>query len=186
MTRSGRSIPLPGSAPLRGGPAFTLLELILVLIIVAALMSIAAPSLQRFYASRTVEDAAEHFMVLCQQARVRAVDEARTYRVWVDLSEREYWLTREADGGYQRLASELGQTFEWDQRIEVTWSGGGRSGDSAWLTFHPDGRTEPVAVLFEGRHPRNRVAVVAPSISQPLRIERLTEDELVRRPTPNR
>ena len=167
----------------RLAPAFTLLELILVLLIMAVLLSVVAPSLQRFYTARMVEDAAGHLAAICRQARIRAIDEARQYRLHVDPGDREYWLTRETDGQHGRLETELGRTFQWDERLEATWEGGTRSGDGFELTFYPDGRTQPMRMRFEDRTRREAVTVLCESISEPFRIVRSTEEvDLVTHP----
>ena len=175
MSRHARSIPMRSRPPSRARPGFTLLELILVLVIVATMMTVVAPSLQRFYASRVVEDAAGHFLALCLRARSLAIDEARVYRLHADLQEREYWLTREDGGERERLATELGRTFHWEPRIEVAWEGGTRSGSEAELVFHPDGRSQPAEVVFRGRREEDAVAVVCDAVSEPFRLDEPTE-----------
>ncbi|MFW6059138.1 MAG: prepilin-type N-terminal cleavage/methylation domain-containing protein [Phycisphaeraceae bacterium] len=160
--------------------AFTLLELILVLVITATLLGIAMVSLQRFHADRRVEDAAAHFMTVAQQARTRAIHEAAVYRLRVDLDAGEYWLTRDGD----RLESELGQTFQWDRHVHVTWADPARTGGEVELTFHPDGRSQTVAVLFQGRD--HAIAVVRDAISEPMRMRQPTETLLAHHVPPIR
>ena len=162
-------------ADTRHSEAFTLLELILVLALIATMLAIATPSLRRFYLTNRTEDAARHLLTVCAQARTRAIAEARTYRLNIDSANRTYWLTVQNAGTYQRLGSEFGRTFTIDPGVDVSWNRPDAMTDQATITFLPDGRSQTVQVVFADAH-GTRVAVVCSSPSQPFCIAPLQED----------
>lgn len=155
-------------APSAAG-AFTLLELILVLVIVATLLSVSTASLRGLHASHATRAAAEHFMSVCQQARNRAVIEATAYRVTLDLEGRSYRLMRQGNGGYEPTHTEIGRRFELDERFTLTCEGLAMDAAEAHIDFFPDGRSQPFRVIF--RTASESVAVARRSMSDPIRIE---------------
>ena len=62
-----------GSTPRRAG--FTLLELILVMATLAIVLSVAAPSLARFFRGRSLDSEARRFLTLTRYGQSRAVAE---------------------------------------------------------------------------------------------------------------
>lgn len=159
-----------------GSGGFTLIELILVLVVIGTLLALVAPSLQQFYSTRQVHDAAELFLSVCRQARNRAVTEARRYRLRLDVTDQQYWLTRQVGGAYQPLDTELGQTVELGSHVRVATPE--QSGASELtLTFYPDGRADSVAVWFYGST-GSVLEVRCASPSEPFRLEELRRDEV--------
>src|SRR5690606_6657053 len=78
--------------------AFSILELIIVLVIIAVLLSLAAPSLRGFYSAQLTSNAAAQVVTLARFAQQRAMTEARPYRLHLDVQTQTYWLTAQ-DGG---------------------------------------------------------------------------------------
>ena len=78
--------------PKRRG-AFTLLELILVLVLISVLLGIAAPSLRGFVGARRSADAAAQVLAMANYARSQAIAQGTVYRLNVDATENVYWLT---------------------------------------------------------------------------------------------
>jgi prepilin-type N-terminal cleavage/methylation domain-containing protein len=151
---------------LRMPRAFTLLELILVLAIVATLLTVTAASLRGFYASRKAEDAAGHFVALCMQARTRAITEATPYQVHINVPAESYWMT--AGDQDERIAAEYGRTFTLEPGVEMSWHGATADDGEAVIHFLPDGRSQAAQVIFTAGG--KRVAAVAPSSSEPFRV----------------
>ena len=74
------------SAP--ASPAFTLVELILVLALIAVVLTIATPSLSGFAASRQTGDAARRLSALGRLASSRAAAQGRACRMVIDADQR--------------------------------------------------------------------------------------------------
>ena len=72
--------------------AFTLLELLLVVAVLALIMAVALPSLAELYADAQVTAAADHLMARFAEARVHAIEEVRPYRFAVMPGQSGYKL----------------------------------------------------------------------------------------------
>ena len=75
-------------AKTQGGGGFTLVELILVMVLLAIVIAVAAPSLSQFFHSRSLESEAQRFMALTRAAQARAVSEGVPMVVWLATQER--------------------------------------------------------------------------------------------------
>ena len=103
----------------KGKEGFTLLELLLVMIIVAVAMGIAAPGLGLFTASRHIFNTSARFVALADYARTQSVSEGRTYRLNIDREKGAYWLTAEDEGGFGRLATDMGKDFLLPEGVRI-------------------------------------------------------------------
>jgi type II secretion system protein H len=89
----GRQRISAGSDPASRG--FTLIELILVMALLVVVLSIAAPSLSRFFRGRDLESEAHRFLALTRYGQNLAVSEGIPYLLWIDRENREYGLRAE-------------------------------------------------------------------------------------------
>jgi prepilin-type N-terminal cleavage/methylation domain-containing protein len=80
-------------------PAFTLLELVLVMLIIAIMAGILAPALGRFTAGRAVDNFGRRMVGAAQYARAQSISEARIYRLNFDRNTGQFWLTVDTGGG---------------------------------------------------------------------------------------
>src|SRR5512133_3361844 len=76
---------------------FTLLELIMVMVIIAVVLSMAAPTLSNWSKGRTLVNAADEFLSMTRYARSRAISNARMVIIEISEDAREYRLL-ELDG----------------------------------------------------------------------------------------
>jgi len=128
-----------------------LLELVLVMVIIATVLAMAAPSLRRFFASRETADEAASIVALTQLARSQAVAEGRMYRLNFDLDEMKYWLTAQTEGAFTNLSSEFGRVFLLPEGAELKVEVEGSTDDRSYVSFYPSGRTEAATITLTGR-----------------------------------
>src|ERR1700749_4238313 len=83
----------------RSYSAFTLLELVLVMLVIALISAIAAPALFRFAAGRSVDNYGRQLLAAAQFARAASISEARVYRLNFDERNAQFWLTADTGGG---------------------------------------------------------------------------------------
>jgi prepilin-type N-terminal cleavage/methylation domain-containing protein len=98
--------------------AFTLVELILVMTLLAVVMALSAPTLSQFFRGRTLDSEARRFLSLTHYAQSRAVSEGVPMILWIDLEEGIYGLEEEpgyTEGDMQAVEFELGK----DLRVEL-------------------------------------------------------------------
>jgi type II secretion system protein H len=128
--------------------AFTLIELILVLALLAIATSLAAPSLSRFFRGRTLESEARQMLSLTHAAQSRAVSEGFPVLLWIDTPGREYGFQLETSSqttGSQEIDPKAEQfTFDDTLKIEAMEASpvtlNGRSVNA--IRFLPDGTAD--------------------------------------------
>jgi len=100
----------------RSQDAFTLIELILVMALLAVVLAISAPSLSRFFRSRGLESEARRFLALTRAAQNRAVSEGVPMVLWLETKRRLYGLN--ADKSFVEEDPKAEQ-FNVDETLEV-------------------------------------------------------------------
>ena len=155
---------------------FTLLELIGVLVIIASMMAIVAPSLRRFVASRRTSEGASQIVALMQHARDAAVNEADVYRFNLDTNTGEYWLTRQEGVTFVEPESWFGQVFALPPDVTAEWKDdNGNVVTREHVSFYPTGRLEPGHVRLQDRD-GNVAFVRCASPTEMFRVEKIDVD----------
>ena len=171
-SRSHRSADVPSARSCRCGNArtsrprsgaFTLIELILVMAMLAIVLSVVFPSLKNFFHGRNLDSEARRFLSLTRYGQSRAISEGAPTVLWIDAKQRMYGLQIQA--GYtdqdgkavqyslgenlemevpQRRASTLVQSNLWTQTAQ-------QIGPLPAIRFLPDGtiaETSPEQIIF--------------------------------------
>jgi type II secretion system protein H len=81
---------------LRPTAAFTLVELILVMALLATVMALSAPSLSRSLRQRHLQDEATRFLALAEYSRNEAVSQGVPMTVWIDPTAQRYGVGAKA------------------------------------------------------------------------------------------
>ena len=90
-----------------GDRAFTLVELVLVMVIAAITVGVAAPSLSYFVRSRDLSNTATRFIAATRFARAQAIAHATVYRVNISVHENRWWLTKADETGVDFVPADL-------------------------------------------------------------------------------
>jgi type II secretion system protein H len=159
----------PGEAhgvprPTRLAWAFTLIELILVMALLAIVLAISAPALSRFFHSRGLDNEARRFLALTRAAQSRAVSEGVPMVVWFDIRQRTYGLNADRSFVEQDPKAEqftVDDTLTMEARYSADALAAGKAaefknekldtGGLYTLRFNPDGfvsASSPEIVVF--------------------------------------
>ena len=126
--------------------AFTLIELILVLALLAIVTSLAAPSLSQFFKGRALESEARQLLSLTRAGQSRAVSTGFPMLLWVNERDHTYGLQEEGKvlGGSGSDTDPKAEEFEFNGTLQI------EAADASLLTvngqslpairFLPDGR----------------------------------------------
>ena len=145
--------------------AFTLIELILVMIILTIVAGAVAPMLRGFTAGRRVANSARAMLALSQYARTQAMSEGRIYRLNFDSNAGAFWLTVDQDGTFVAPSNDFGnrQTLESGEKMQVEITAPvvpldeQQTGAAAapqtepneqYVEFDPSGRTQQVTITL--------------------------------------
>lgn len=130
--------------------AFTLIELILVMMILIVILAMTGPSLSRFFRGRTLESETRRFISLTHYARSRAISEGIPMLVWIDPQQQRYGLEAEISftGRDDKAVDyDLDQDVQFEvEQPALTAQGGMQSAQasrfgrsSSIIRFQPDG-----------------------------------------------
>jgi len=141
-------------------PAFTLLELILVMAIVAIIVAMASPMLRGFGEGRRVDNCAGEIVALTQWARTQAMTRGATYRLNLDPNSRTYWLTVDQGDGITFVSpgNEFGRMFLAPDGVTIDTNVAAQQ-DGLYVSFWPNGRTD--AAVIRIANPRGEATQVA-------------------------
>ncbi len=101
-------------------PAFTLIELILVMAILTIAVSVTAPTLGHFFSGRALDSEARRLLSLTRGAQSRAVSEGMPMDLWINPGQRSYGLELEAtskNGGDD--VDPKGRQFDLDRDVKI-------------------------------------------------------------------
>ena len=123
-------------------PAFTLIELTLVLALLVVITSLAAPAMSNFIRGRALDSEARRLMALMHAGQSRAVSEGLPMVLWVDEKQGAYGLQAETTGqtGDPKAENVVGGFDAANRRAEY-WIG--HADDVQQFAGHP---------VFGGRH----------------------------------
>lgn len=143
-------------------PAFTLVELVIVMSIIVITVAVAAPSFQAFLHGRNLEDEARRFLSLTRFGENRAVSESVPVDMWINIKQNRYGLA--AAGGYTETKTNV-WTYTADANVKMFvspppgtltqsnfWTPSNlRGGATPLIRFQPDGfisETSPQIIKF--------------------------------------
>ena len=127
--------------------AFTMIEVVLVLVVLAVVIATAAPALRGWSQGSKLHDAARQVMAAAQFARSQAASTATPYRLQVDPNGASFALgvLDDAEQQYVPAAGEWGQATPVPQGFRIELTGGSAEAIGA-IDCYPDGRTTPATL----------------------------------------
>lgn len=96
--------------------AFTLIELILVMCLLAVVLSLVFPSLKGFFRGRNLDNEAQRFLALTRLGQSRAISEGVPMILWMDPKAGLYGL--QVQGGYGANDTKP-QQFQMDDSLQL-------------------------------------------------------------------
>jgi len=127
----------------REHPGFTLLELVLVLVVMATILAMAAPSLRGWSHGAQLRDAGEQFLAVTRWARAHAISEAQIHRMNVGPS--RYQVTIQDGQNFVQIGSEFGRVFQIPENLHLQLTDQ-QNQPIDHVDFFPTGRTQPARV----------------------------------------
>src|SRR5688572_7023149 len=104
----------------RASSAFTLIELVLVLVVLTVLLSIAAPSLRGWSRGTKLRDASDQLLAAARFARTQAVTTGDVYRVEFDVAAGSYRVTARDGEQFAAVPGEFGRVTSVPPTIHLS------------------------------------------------------------------
>ncbi|MGA3265979.1 MAG: GspH/FimT family pseudopilin [Verrucomicrobiota bacterium] len=130
-------------------PAFTLIELLLVLSLLVVITSLTAPAMATFIRSRALDSETRRLMALMHAAQSRAVSEGMPVMLWVDAQNGAYGLSAETTGktATGKTDDPKAETLQLDSTLQITVLHTGTSAGTTYqnlpaIRFEPDGTVD--------------------------------------------
>ncbi len=144
--------------------AFTLLELILIMIILSTVLAMAAPSLRGFFSSSQLNDVSDYILAMTRYAKVQSVFGSRYYRVNFDPDQNRCWISSLTESQYEPLKNNFGNDFLIPSEMELIFEGVTKEDGIYYFEFNPEGYSRAGSVLLkDNRGKLMEVACESPS-----------------------
>ena len=136
--------------------AFTLVELILVMVVIFTLATVVAPRFSDFFPSLQVRKTTEHLMAWARKARTDAALTGSRQRLYLDTAKRKFWIEIEPrpikdPGKFVALSGAWAEEFLPDG-VEIDSIGKAEtdpSGNSVrYIEFRPDGTCSDATIVL--------------------------------------
>jgi len=125
---------------------FTLIELVAVMILLAVVFAVSAPSLSRFFQGRSLDAEARRMLSLTRWAKSEAASRGLPQVLWIDREQHLYGL--ETKTGFPRAEQ---KTFRYELarhlEIEFAQANLARGTTTPAIEFLPDGTLGPESIL---------------------------------------
>src|SRR5688500_6863545 len=128
--------------------AFTLWELILVMVIITFALAMAAPSLAGWGRGQKLRDVSDQFLAVTRWARSQAISDAQIYRLNIDSAAGAYWLTAQQGEQFVELGNSFGQvhTLPEGYSLAIVADDVGAPQSQQTIDFMPNGRVTPARI----------------------------------------
>lgn len=151
----------------RTSRAFTLIELVLVIMIIGLLLAVVAPSLGGLLRSQKLDAAARTISGMLKQARVHAATDAKPHRLVIDTKDNTCWLEVLNATGFERPESSLGLIVELGSDLIIELEGGTTENDLLMVRVEPDGTGELAQVTLTRKQDDKTLAVSCRTPTEP-------------------
>lgn len=130
--------------------AFTLIELVLVMAIIAIALAIAAPNLNGWNHGSQLRNAGDQFLTIARYAKAQAISQGKIFRLNVDPGAGHYWLTvQQAQDQFGPVDSEYGQIYSMTDGMQLAMTDLQNKPINS-VDFYPSGRVTPAHVRITG------------------------------------
>jgi len=124
--------------------AFTLIEIVLVLMVIAICAMVAAPRLANFTKGRALPNSATALATTARWCRVQALSEGVTYRLNLDPNGNRYWVTKDDGTGlnFTQVTNDMGREVSLPEGVLLSCPDIPPKEDGTYLSFEPGGQKD--------------------------------------------
>src|SRR4051812_47878819 len=121
--------------------AFTLLELIMVMLVVTIALGVAAPTLRGFLAGSKTKNCALEMVAMARWARTQSISEGRVYRI--AFQQKNVTMMFQDQSQFTPSTADLGEAIVVPDNVEMSVQPA-TGGTADHIDFYPDGHCDAV------------------------------------------
>jgi len=122
--------------------AFTLIELVLVMVVISVIIAVVAPSFHGSSRGRRTGDTASQIVSLALYARSQAITQGKTYRLNLDPDSGTYELSVRDYDTFETLNN---WSYRTPEGVRIACDVQSQQ-DGLYIEFRPTGRTDPATI----------------------------------------
>jgi prepilin-type N-terminal cleavage/methylation domain-containing protein len=154
-------------ARLNNSRAFTLLELIVVMLVISIALALVIPRMGSFLAGSRFNDSADELISMTQYARTQAAADSKVYRLTftpTPAGTTGYVLSVQEGEQFVPVATEWGRSFEPDGiRMEMVRAD---KQDEPFIEFRPDATADPATITLQTIKTGETIVIASASPSE--------------------
>lgn len=131
---------------IQNSEAFTLIELLLVLMILTFVVALVGPQLRGFTTGRTTRNTANSILAMTHYARTQAVTQGVVYRLNFDAPTRSLWISYQSGNTDVKPGNDFATPLKLADSIKIDTDIPSKQDGGQYIEFHPTGRTEPATI----------------------------------------
>ncbi len=151
----------------RTASAFTLIELVLVLALIAMLLAAVAPRFNGFGRGQRLNNTVESFLAASRFARAQAIATAMPHRLETDLAEGTYWVSRFEAQTFQPVDGAWGRPTPLPNDVDIDVERIDDTGLTV-IDYAANGSATPATVTFTAQWGQS-VQISSTGLADPLR-----------------
>lgn len=143
--------------------AFTLIELLLVVSLMAVMAGLSLPNLPKYFSSIQLDQTTRHLSHLMRYGQSLAVIHQKEYRLCLSLNDLKYWLEEEVpeeargqqksasdEKSFRKITGEKGRVFSISPGLTI-------EAEDPDVNFYPDGSMDRVQIVIDAKNRKKMV-----------------------------
>ena len=159
----------PMSLLCKGKSAFTLVELVVVMMLIGIMLTFAVPRVRRGFLTDGFRQASQWIMVSVPAIKDRAVRDQHDYRLWIDIDTNRLWVTDDTmtEGEVEIAALTAYQLPAEVEILDIEYPDIGRLAQGeTFVRFYRKGYSDKALIHIEDQDSRQRSFLVEPFLRQ--------------------
>jgi len=142
---------------------------VLVLVVIAVVVSLVAPSLRGFFTSRQAADSAQTALSATKWAHWQAISQGQPCRLNVDAQSGAFWLTVQQAGNYVAPSDDMGRRFTVPEGATISLRSEAPDPNVTYVQFYPSGRSDVATITIADDRGR-AFQITCPSATEAFKI----------------
>jgi len=128
--------------------AFTLIELLIIVVIAGILIGVSAPRFRPAFDSFELKNSLKDIFNLSRYLQGASISQGKIYCLNIDKANAEFWVSVKEDSAFKEISGRLGKRYRVPSGIIISTEPEEKNG----VYFYPDGNVNKITITFENQH----------------------------------